>query len=74
MVFCGSYLSRRSWHSNSKYRKIIWQCITNTKKGKTHCQLSKGIPEEIIEMAFLESYTMVVGKDRGLVDSFVKKR
>lgn len=23
-------------------------------------------------MAFLESYTMVVGKDRGLVDSFVK--
>ena len=71
--FCGNHLSRRSWHSDSKYRKVIWQCMTNSKKGKKHCEHSKGIPEEIIELAFLESYAMISGKDRDLVESFVKR-
>lgn len=71
--FCKSNLSRRAWHSNSKYKKVIWQCMVNTKKGKTSCEHSKGIPEEIIESAFLESYTMISGKDRELVDNFVKR-
>jgi DNA invertase Pin-like site-specific DNA recombinase len=71
--FCGSNLSRRSWHSNSQYQKIIWQCITNSKDGKKHCGHAKGVPEEIIELAFMESYTMLAGKDRELVDSFVSQ-
>ena len=32
--FCGGTLTRRSWHSGSQYNKIIWQCVTATKKGK----------------------------------------
>jgi DNA invertase Pin-like site-specific DNA recombinase len=71
--YCGSNFSRRAWHSSSPYRKIIWQCITNSKKGKEHCEHSKGIPEEIIELAFLESYTMLCGRDRELVDGFIKR-
>lgn len=71
--YCGSNLSRRAWHSNSKYKKVIWQCMTNSKRGKKNCQHSKGIPEEIIEQAFLESYAMISGKDRDLVESFVKR-
>lgn len=71
--FCQSNLSRRAWHSNSKYKKVIWQCMVNTKQGKNKCEHSKGIPEEIIESAFMESYAMISGKDRNLVDSFVKR-
>ena len=25
--FCGSNLSKRTWHSSSKYSKVIWQCV-----------------------------------------------
>jgi DNA invertase Pin-like site-specific DNA recombinase len=71
--FCKSYLSRRAWHSSTKYMKVIWQCMLNTKKGKKNCEHSKGIPEEIVESAFLESYAMISGKDKELVDSFVSR-
>lgn len=71
--YCGSNLSRRSWHSNNKYRKVIWQCVTSSKKGKQSCQHSKGIPEELIEMAFLESYKMIAGHDKELINTFVDR-
>ena len=32
--FCGSNLSRRTWHSSSKYSKVIWQCVKSAKKGR----------------------------------------
>ena len=36
--------------SNSKeLEKVIWQCVTATKKGKKFCKHSKGIPETAIE-------------------------
>lgn len=35
--FCGSNLSRRNWHSGKKHSKVVWQCITGTKKGKKYC-------------------------------------
>lgn len=71
--FCKSHLSRRAWHSSTKYKKVIWQCMVNTKLGKNNCEHSKGVPEEIIESAFLESYSMISSRDRDLVDSFVKR-
>jgi len=71
--FCGGHFSRRSWHSSSKYRKIVWQCSTNSKFGKVECEHSKAVPEEIIELAFLKSYEMMVGKDRNLIDSVLSK-
>jgi DNA invertase Pin-like site-specific DNA recombinase len=71
--FCQSNLSRRAWHSSSKYKKTIWQCMVSSRRGKSNCEHSKGIPEEIVELAFLESYAMISGKDRELVDNFVKR-
>ena len=53
--FCGANLSRRRWHSSSKYKKTIWQCVKSTKDGKRFCSDSKGIPEQVIEDAFIES-------------------
>lgn len=71
--FCGGIFSRRKWHSSSKYKKAIWQCRINSQKGKSACEHSKGISEEIIELAFLESYAMICGRDREIADSFIKR-
>lgn len=69
--FCGSNLSRRSWHSNSQYKKTIWQCVRGTKKGKKFCPNSKGIEEIAIEKAFLESYRQLTSNNKDIVSSFL---
>ena len=71
--FCGGTLSRRCWHSGSKYSKIIWQCVTGTKKGKKFCPESKGIEEEIIENAFIESYRMLCQNNKEVLDEFISR-
>ena len=69
--FCGSNLSRRRWHSNSKYKTTIWQCIRATKDGKRFCPDSKGIPEETIEKAFIESYRMLSTDNQDILEEFL---
>lgn len=70
--FCGSNLSRRTWHSNSQYNKVIWQCVTGTKKGKKFCPNSKGIKEIAIEKAFLESYRQLTSNNKDIVKDFLE--
>ena len=71
--FCGSHLSRRSWHSGTEYYKVIWQCVTSTKKGKKYCPDAKGIPESIIEEAFLESYKLLCYNNTDVVDEMLDR-
>ena len=71
--FCGASLSRRRWHSNSKYKKTIWQCVKSTKNGKRFCPDSKGIPEQVIEEAFIESYRMLCKDNRDVLDGFLRR-
>ena len=71
--FCGSNLSRRRWHSSSKYKKTIWQCVKATKDGKRFCPDSKGIPEEVIEEAFVESYRMLCKDNKDVLEEFLKR-
>lgn len=71
--FCSSNLSRRSWHSGSKYQKPIWQCMTNTKKGKKFCPDAKGIAEETIEKALLESYRLLCHNNKDIMDELLKR-
>ncbi|MCD7797107.1 MAG: recombinase family protein, partial [Clostridiales bacterium] len=71
--FCGYHLTRRSWHSGSKYHKVMWQCVTATKKGKKYCEHSKGISEEIIENAFLESYKLLCHNNKDVIDGVLKR-
>lgn len=71
--FCGKKFSRRAWHSSTKYSKVVWQCSGSAKIGRKHCEHSKAIPEEMIKLAFLESYAMICGNDRELVDSFIQR-
>lgn len=71
--FCGHGLSRRSWHSNTKNQKTVWQCITATKKGKKYCPDSKGIAESVIEDAFVESYKIITSDNKEILDEFLKR-
>ena len=70
--FCGKILSRRTWHTSSIYKKINWQCIRSTKKGKKYCPHSKGIQEAAIEKAFVESYRQLCHADSTVIDDFLK--
>lgn len=71
--FCGGTLTRRSWHSGSRYNKVIWQCVTATKKGKKFCPDSKGIAEETIEQAFIESYRLLCQNNKDVLDEFIAR-
>lgn len=71
--FCGASLSRRRWHSSSKYKKTIWQCVKSTKHGKRFCPDSKGIPEQVIEDAFIESYRMLCTDHKDVLEEFIKR-
>ena len=71
--FCGGTLTRRNWHSSSAYTKTIWQCVTATKHGKRHCPHCKGIPEEVIENAFVKSYQLLCTDQQEVVDEFLRK-
>ena len=71
--FCGGTLTRRSWHSGSEYHKTIWQCVVSTKKGKKFCPDSKGITEEAIEKAFVESYRLTCGNNKDILDEFIER-
>lgn len=70
--FCGTVLSRRSWHSSSEYKKIIWHCTTSIKRGKKYCTHSKGIEEKAIENAFLQSYQQLFYENNNLTEDFLE--
>ncbi|MDQ0273569.1 recombinase family protein [Cytobacillus purgationiresistens] len=72
-AYCGGTLTRRRWHSGTKYNKTIWQCVTSTKKGKKFCPDSKGIPEEAIEKAFLESYRIMCNNNKDVLEEFLQR-
>ncbi|MGN0664443.1 MAG: recombinase family protein, partial [Negativibacillus sp.] len=55
------------------YNKVIWQCVTATKKGKKFCPDSKGIAEETIEQAFIESYRLLCQNNKDVLDEFIAR-
>jgi DNA invertase Pin-like site-specific DNA recombinase len=69
--FCGKNYSRRSWNSRTTYAKVIWQCVSFSKKGKKYCPHSKGIDENIIEGAFVETYNRVCGNHKDVLDELL---
>ncbi len=71
--FCGGTLTRRSWHAGTEHQKTIWQCVTSTKKGKENCPESKGIPEEAIEKAFVESYRLLCDNNKDVLKEFLQR-
>ena len=54
---CGGYYGRKVWHSNSKYKKYIWQC--NHKYDNDFACNTPTLSEEEIKDAFLEAVKSV---------------
>ena len=44
-----------------------------TKEGKRFCPDSKGIPEQVIEEAFVESYRMLCRDNKDVIEEFLKR-
>ena len=64
---CGSFYGSKVWHSNSKYRRTIWQC--NEKfAGERKCR-TPHLREEDIKARFLAAFNQLLnGKDTLLED------
>lgn len=71
--FCGGTLSRRSWHSGTKYQTYKWHCVRAIKKGKRFCPDSKGISETTIEDAFIESYRLLSTGNNDIRGEFLQR-
>jgi len=71
-AFCGGTIGRRSWHGNTKNKKVVWACITGTKKGKKYCPHSKGISEAEIEAAFVDAFNTLTTRNRSMVEEFLQ--
>ncbi|AOY74717.1 recombinase family protein [Clostridium formicaceticum] len=72
-AFCGTNFSRRSWNANTPHQKTTWQCVTSTKKGKKYCEHSKGIPETVVEGAFMKSFALLVRDKSKILDEFLER-
>jgi len=64
---CGSYYGRKVWHSNDKYRTVIWRCQHKYDNGEP-CK-TPHVTEDQIKAAFVEEMNRVIAnKDQVLSD------
>ena len=64
---CGSWYGSKVWHSNSKYRKVIWQC-NHKFDGDKHCS-TPHLTDDIIQRAFLSAANKLLAtKDTVIAD------
>ncbi|MGN0163475.1 MAG: recombinase family protein [Candidatus Ornithomonoglobus sp.] len=65
---CGSYYGSKVWHSNDKYRRIIWQCnhkFDNEKKCST-----PHLDEEKIKQVFVSAMNKLITSKEQLLSDF----
>lgn len=69
-VFCGDCGSRYTpitWHSNDKYRRIIWQCI-NKFHNPVKCTTTH-LTRELLEQKFLEMFAIYFADRKATIDT-----
>ncbi len=72
--FCGHAVLRRMWYSRTNEKKHwIWQCSNYVKNGKSACNHSRGIHEDVIEEAFVASYNMLRINDNEILNETLKR-
>jgi len=55
---CGGMYGSKVWHSNSKYRRVIWQCNAKFKDGH-HCT-TPHLTEAVIQEKFLNVFNQLI--------------
>lgn len=67
---CGGVFGQKVWHSNDKYRRIIWQCNSKFKAGKSKCA-TPALNEQAIRDMFLKAYAALLAQRRDIIDDCV---
>lgn len=65
---CGGFYGRKVWHSNSKYKKLIWRC--NHKYEQDMVCSTPNLTEEEIEKAFIKAFNQVLGEKQQHIKRF----
>ena len=52
---------------------LIWTCISSSKYGKKNCPESKGIPEEVLMSAFVESFRIITDDRKDVLEEFLTR-
>ena len=64
---CGSYYGRKVWHSNDKYRTVVWRCQHKYDNGEP-CK-TPHVTEDQIKAAFVDEMNRVIAnKEQVLAD------
>jgi DNA invertase Pin-like site-specific DNA recombinase len=65
---CGSYYGSKVWHSNDKYRRVIWQCnhkFDNDRKCET-----PHLDEETIKQSFISAMNKLITNKNNIIADF----
>lgn len=65
---CGGFYGRKVWHSNSKYKKLIWRC--NHKYEQDMVCSTPNLTEEEIKAAFIKAFNQVLGEKQQHIKRF----
>lgn len=62
---CGSWYGPKIWHSNDRYRKVVYRC-NNKYKGSEKCQTAHVTEEEVRE-GFIKAYNRLVSEKKEII-------
>jgi DNA invertase Pin-like site-specific DNA recombinase len=65
---CGAFFGSKVWGSNSKYRRVVWQCNGKYReRGKEPCR-APHLSEEDIQQAFVDAFNRIlIDRERYIV-------
>lgn len=66
---CGTRLGSKVWHSNDKYKQVIWQCNRNCKKSSP-CKNGVHLPDEELKAAVLSAANKLIENKDEILNSF----
>ena len=64
---CGEFFGSKVWHSNSKYKRTIWQC-NNKFKGEKKCS-TPHLYEEDIKAEFIKAFNELLQNKAEILDN-----
>ena len=62
---CGGFYGSKVWHSNDKYRKVIWQC-NNKFKNKEKCK-TPHLTEEQMKEEFVKAFNNLISNKEEVI-------
>lgn len=65
---CGSFYGSKVWHSNSKYKRTIWQC-NHKFKNKKKCS-TPHIYEDKIKDAFIQAFNSLIENKEEIIEGY----